>query len=78
MAIERRTNSGDTPRIGWVWGLLLVAAVMVIGGLVPLAVLSLLGGDPLWSVAVMITGLLLAWTAFIAIIRLGRRRAWWS
>jgi len=32
MALERReVSSCDTPRIGWLWGLLLVAAVAVIG-----------------------------------------------
>ncbi len=75
MAMERREISGDTPRIGWWWGLLLVAAVVEIGVVVPPAVLLLLGGDPAWSTAVMVAGILIAWTALIVILRLGRRRA---
>jgi hypothetical protein len=78
MAIERRGISGDTPRLGWLGGLMLAAAVVVIGVVVPAAVLLLLGGDPTWSVAVLVAGLLIAWKEFIAILRLGRRRAWWT
>ena len=66
MATERREISGDAPRICWLWGLLLVA------------VLLLLGGARIWSAAVMGAGVLIAWTAFSAILRLGRRRAWWT
>lgn len=75
--VERKEISGDTPCIGWLWGLLLVAAVVVIGVVVQAAVLSLRGGDPTWSAAVLVTGTVIAWTAFIAILRLGRRRARW-
>jgi hypothetical protein len=78
MAIDRRAILGDTPRIGWLWGLLLVVAVVVLCVVVPAAVLLLLGGDPIWSVAVMVAGVHIAWTAIIAILRLGRRRAWWT
>jgi len=45
MAMERREISGDTPCLGWLWGLLLTAAVVVIGVVVPPAILLLLGAD---------------------------------
>lgn len=67
MAIGRREISGGTSRIDWLWGLVLVAAVVV---LLPQ------GNDPTWSVALIVAGALIAWMAFIAIVRLGRRGAW--
>jgi len=70
--------SGDMPGFGWLWCLLLVAAVVVIGVVVPTAVFLLLGGDPNWSADVIVAGVLIAWTAFIAILRLGRQRALWK
>jgi hypothetical protein len=76
MAIERREISGDRPRIGWSWGLLLMTAVVGVGVVVSTAVLLLLGGYPTWPAAVMAAGFLIAWTAFIAVLRLGQRRAW--
>lgn len=72
MAIERKGLWSDTPGIGWLCGLGLVAAVVVIGVVVPAAVLLFLGGNPIWSVAVMAGGVLIAWTVFIVILRLGR------
>jgi len=43
MAIERKEISGKTPCIGWLWGLLLVAAVLlVICFVLPLVVFLLL------------------------------------
>jgi hypothetical protein len=41
------------------------------------AVLLLLGADSTWSSVVIVTGILIAWTAFIDILQLGQRRAWW-
>jgi hypothetical protein len=41
------------------------------------AVLLLLGADSTWSTVVIVTGILIAWTAFIDILQLGQRRAWW-
>ena len=76
MTIERREISAETPRIGWLWGLLLMTAVVVAGVVVSTAVLLLLGGYPTWVAPVMAAGFLIAWTAFIAIFWLGRRRAW--
>ena len=79
MAIERREILGGTPRIGWLWGfllVLLVAAVVVLGVAVPTGVALLLGANAAWSAAVMVAGFLIAGTAFVAILRLGRRHAW--
>jgi hypothetical protein len=66
MAIERRETSGDTPRIGWWWGVFLLAAV-----------LWLLGGNLISPVAIMTAAVLIAWAGFIVILHLGRQRAWW-
>ncbi len=77
MAIERRGISGDTPRLGWWGGLVLAAAVVGIGVVVPAAVLLHWGCDPTWFTAILVAGVVIAWKEFIAILRLGRRRAWW-
>ncbi len=66
MIVERREVPDDTPRIGWWWGVLLLAVV-----------LWLLGGDLTWPVAVTAVAALIAWTAFIVILQLERRRARW-
>jgi hypothetical protein len=47
---ERKEISGGTTRIGWLRGLLLVAAVVGLGA-VPAVVRLSLGGDPTWSTA---------------------------
>jgi len=77
MAIVSRKISRNTPQVGWRWGLLMVAAVVTSCVVVPTAVLLLLGGYRRWSDAVMVTGVLIGWAAFIAVLRLGRRLAWW-
>jgi hypothetical protein len=66
----------QTPRIGWWWGMLQVATVVMIAFVVPATVLYLLWRDSTWSDAVIVAGVVFACTTFIAILLLGWRRAW--
>jgi hypothetical protein len=75
---EHIDRSSGAPRMSWFWGILLLLAVLQIGVVLPAAALFLLGGGPGWATAVMITGLLITWAGFIAILRFGQRRAWWQ
>lgn len=77
LSMERKEISGDSPRIGWLWGLMLVAVVVLISVAVPVAVLFRLTGDSTLSTTVMVAGALISWTAFIAIFRKGQRHSWW-
>jgi hypothetical protein len=78
MTTKQIDRTAGTPRISWFWGILLLLAVVQIGVVLPAAALYLLGDDPRWVPGVMIGGLLIAWTGFIAVLRVGRRRTWWK
>jgi len=84
---ERHLFAGDpvllTPgqqiqgwRTTWFWGILLVAAVVVAGLVLPAAARLLLAADPRWAVPVMVTGFTITWSAFIAAFRFGKQRGW--
>jgi hypothetical protein len=78
MSSERIDRQSNAPRLSWFWGILLLLVVVQVGVILPAVALFLLGGNPSWAPAVMIGGLLVAWTMFITILRAGQRRAWWK
>jgi hypothetical protein len=49
MAIERSEISGDTERTAWLWGLVLVAPVVVIGFIVSVAFILALVIAAIWQ-----------------------------
>jgi hypothetical protein len=77
MAIQHIERLDGQRRLGWRWGLLGVTMVVLVGVVVPAAALFLLGGDPGWASGLMAAGVLAAWMALLAVLRLGQRRAWW-
>jgi hypothetical protein len=78
MAEGQARTTGRRLRIGWGSGLLMVAAVVLVSTFLPALLVWSLGGSPGAGGAAMFGGFVAGWFAFLGVIHLGVRRAWWA